>query len=106
MRDRLYIVIPFYNAAATVERTVMSLERISPDHRSLLKVVAVDDGSTDSGPRIFEHSIAKVEGIEYELIRKTNGGSGSARNKALATFKEGWTLFLDADDELNIDPFP
>jgi glycosyltransferase involved in cell wall biosynthesis len=106
MRHRLYIIIPFYNAAATVERTVASLECISRDHRGLVKVIAVDDGSTDAGPQMFERAIAGVRGIGYELIRKTNGGSGSARNRALATFKEGWTLFLDADDELITDPFP
>ncbi len=106
MRDRLNIIIPFYNAAATVERTVASLECVSQAHRNLVKVIAVDDGSTDASSRIFEQAIAGVRGIEYELIRKPNGGSGSARNRALATFNEGWTLFLDADDELIADPFP
>jgi glycosyltransferase involved in cell wall biosynthesis len=106
MRNRLHIIIPFYNAEATLGRTIASLERISRDHRGLVKVIAVDDGSTDAGPEMVEPAIAKVEGIEHELIRKTNGGSGSARNRALTTFTEGWTLFLDADDELITDPFP
>src|SRR5512139_675393 len=105
MRDNLYIIMPFYNSAATVERTVASLACISQDHRNLVKVIAVDDGSLDGSAQTFEHSIAKLKGIDYELIRKTNGGSASARNRALASFKEGWTLFLDADDELNRDPF-
>lgn len=106
MRDNLYIIMPFYNSAATVERTVASLACISQDHRNLVKVIAVDDGSLDGSAQTFQHAIVKLKGIGYELIRKTNGGSGSARNRALASFKEGWTLFLDADDELNTDPFP
>jgi glycosyltransferase involved in cell wall biosynthesis len=106
MDDFLYIIIPIYNAAATIERTVRSLTRIEPHNRHRVKVIAVDDGSTDGSGQLFQKTLAEVSGIDSRLICKTNGGSGSARNKALRTFNTGWTLCLDADDELVGDPLP
>lgn len=106
MKELLHVIIPFYNAETTLERTISSLNNIEAANRTRIKVLAVDDGSTDHGCEVFENSISAVEGIAYELIRKTNGGSGSARNVALRQFSAGWTLFLDADDELILDPLP
>jgi glycosyltransferase involved in cell wall biosynthesis len=104
--EPLRIITPFYNAAETLERTVVSLGVIEAANRKRTTVIGVDDGSTDQSASIFERTISKIEGIEHALIRKTNGGSGSARNIALNTFTAGWCLFLDADDELLADPFP
>lgn len=106
MLESLHVIIPFYNAETTLERTISSLNNIEAAHRARVKVLAVDDGSTDHGCEVFENSISAVAGIEYALIRKTNGGSGSARNEGLRQFSAGWTLFLDADDELILDPLP
>ncbi len=106
MDDYLHIVTPFYNAEATLERTILSLTCISPSARGRIKLIGVDDGSDDRSSEIFERAAARIDGINYQLLRKENGGSASARNVALRTFSSGWTLFLDADDELIADPFP
>lgn len=102
----LHIVIPFYDAEATLERTIRSLSCISASARSRVRVIGVDDGSVDRSSEIFERTAAEIDGIGYQLLRKDNGGSASARNLALRTFSRGWTFFLDADDELIADPFP
>jgi glycosyltransferase involved in cell wall biosynthesis len=106
MDNRLHIIIPFYNAAATIERTLLSLSLISRPNRDAVTVIGIDDGSTDESASAFERAVGDIAGLDYRLIRKQNGGSGSARNAGLETFTEGWVIFLDADDELQFDPVP
>lgn len=105
MTSELYIVIPFYNAAATLPRTISSLQCLLPQSRQRVHIIGVDDGSEDDSSFLFKEGLAHV-GLSYTLLQQTNRGSGAARNHALKTFSKGWTLFLDADDELVKDPFP
>ena len=106
MADTLHVVIPFYNAAATMERTVRSLRCLDSPGNNPVNVIGIDDGSTDSSAVLFEKESAGLKGIQAVCLRKSNGGSGSARNHGLRTFADGWVLFLDADDELACDPRP
>jgi glycosyltransferase involved in cell wall biosynthesis len=106
MDNHLYIIIPFYNAVATIERTLRSLSVISFPNRDAVTVIGIDDGSSDESASVFERVVRTIDGIRHTLIRKKNGGSGSARNAGLETFTEGWVFFLDADDELQFDPVP
>ena len=101
----LSVIIPFYNAAATLERTVRSLLAIGAGHRARLQVIGVDDGSTDGSKEIFLQAARDIE-VTSVLLCQENGGTAAARNIALREIKSGWVLFLDADDELIADPFP
>lgn len=102
----LHIIMPIYNAAATLQRAVSSLSCIAVPHRQRVHLIGVDDGSTDDSATVFAQSAEGVEGLCWTLIQRENGGSGAARNDALRSFSAGWTLCLDADDELVADPFP
>jgi hypothetical protein len=104
MDNHLYIIIPFYNAVTTIERTLRSLSVIPFQNRDAVTVIGIDDGSNDESASVFELTVRNIAGIHHTLIRKENGGSGSARNAGLETFTEGWVFFLDADDELQFDP--
>lgn len=106
MADLLHIIIPFYNSASTLERTIRSLTCIAPANRSQIRIVAIDDGSTDDSADIFLDAIRELGMVQHTLIRKTNGGSASARNQGLRSIATGWVFFLDADDELVNDPVP
>ncbi len=106
MENHLYIIVPFYNAAATIERTLLSLSLISVPNRNTVTVIGIDDGSADQSDLIFKAAMGKIAGINHNLIRKQNGGSGSARNEGMKSFSGGWVFFLDADDELQFDPVP
>lgn len=85
------VVIPAFNAAATVARAVSSAIGQCP------RVIVVDDGSIDATASV-------ARGAGATVIRQTNAGPGQARNAALvAAGAEGsglQVLFLDADDEL------
>src|SRR5690554_5962516 len=98
----LAILIPVHNAAATIERTIQSLAHVSD--RAGTQVIIVDDGSTDDSAAIAERALDQQGFAARQILRQDNAGAGAARNTALANTSAAWVLFLDADDELLIDP--
>ena len=99
----LSIIIPVYNAEATIERTLTSLEQIAPVNRSRVEVVVVDDGSTDQSLALVRAHAGRAPAFRWNIIAKGNGGASSARNAALRVAGGDWIFFLDADDELALD---
>jgi glycosyltransferase involved in cell wall biosynthesis len=84
------IVIPTYQAAATVGAAVESaLAQVHP----ALEVVVVDDGSTDD----VEGALRPVR-ERVKLIRKENGGGASALNAGAEAASGDFLAILDADD--------
>ncbi len=84
------IVIPTYQAAATISDAVRSaLAQTYPPH----EVIVVDDGSTDNPERALGELAQFVT-----LIRKPNGGAASARNEGARMATGQFIAILDADD--------
>jgi glycosyltransferase involved in cell wall biosynthesis len=92
----LSILVPTWNAAATVERALASVlaERTVP-----LELVVVDDASTDGTPDLVA-GIAERDPRVVLVRLPANGGVSNARNRGLATVRGEWLGFLDADDLL------
>jgi len=87
------VVIPAYNAAAFIERTLRSALRQT---HSTLEVIVVDDGSTDSTVGLAR---ATAEGdSRVRIISVPNGGVASARNIGISEAAGEFVAFLDADD--------
>jgi hypothetical protein len=88
------VIVPLWNAEATLATTLASLAAQS---HAELEVLVVDDASTDSGPDIaadFAHADPR-----FRLIRQpVNGGSYAARNRALAEARGEFVTVHDADD--------
>lgn len=85
------VIIPLYNKASEVERTLRSVlaQKTQP-----MEIIIVDDGSTD-------RSLEVVRGVESPLIKlftQTNQGVSAARNRAIAEAHGEWVALLDADD--------
>jgi cellulose synthase/poly-beta-1,6-N-acetylglucosamine synthase-like glycosyltransferase len=88
------IIVPCHNEEKTVVATVRSILKLNyPQH--LLKVIVVDDGSTD-GTRT---QVLKYFGNnpQIELHRKENGGKHTALNFALTKTASDLVGCLDAD---------
>ena len=87
------IIIPAYNAAATLAATCASVaNQTFSDWECLL----VDDGSTDATASLA----AKIteENAKFRYIYQDNQGVSSARNAGIAAARGEFIAFLDADD--------
>jgi glycosyltransferase involved in cell wall biosynthesis len=87
------VIIPAYNAFATIERTISSV--LNQTH-SDLEVLVVDDGSTDETAALIRH-IAEAD-CRIRLLQKANGGLVSARNHGIAHASGEFIAPIDADD--------
>ena len=71
---------------------------------SCIKIILVDDGSTDSSPSIIRHwQDAYPEQITY--FCQENAGPGAARNRGLQEVETEWVTFIDSDDKVAADYF-
>ena len=87
------IILPVFNAAQTLGRTIESIQEQSLRDFELL---VVDDGSTDDSLQIAERFVANDTRIR--VFHKANGGAASARNEALRHVCGRYVTFCDADD--------
>jgi glycosyltransferase involved in cell wall biosynthesis len=86
------IVVISHNYERYLPRAIDSA--LAQDHPAL-EVLVVDDGSTDSSPRII-----RGYGDRVQAILKPNGGNSTAVNAAFPHTKGEIVMFLDADDYL------
>ena len=91
-RAELDIIIPAYNVEKYISRCLDSVLSQETDYS--FRVLAVDDGSTDSTGSILESY------RDIKLIHRENGGLSAARNTALEYADAPYLFFLDSDDEL------
>lgn len=95
---KVSIIIPAYNAALYLERTLRSVfEQSLPD----FEIVLIDDGSTDSTGQIVEKLQQKDPRLNY--FYKDNGGVSSARNLGIEKARGEFISFLDSDDTYEPD---
>jgi glycosyltransferase involved in cell wall biosynthesis len=89
---RIAAIIPLYNGAPYIRQAIASvLQQSLP----AAEIIVVDDGSLDDGPQIVEQ-LARDHPIN--LLRKPNGGQGSARNFGVANATCELIALLDQDD--------
>jgi glycosyltransferase involved in cell wall biosynthesis len=92
-RGLVSVIVPAYNAAATIERTLTSVLRQT---YSSFEVLVVDDGSKDETADLVRRIAAQDHRIK--LLQKPNGGLVSARNFGIAHAEGEFIAPLDADD--------
>lgn len=91
--DLVSVVVPAYNAAATIGET---LESVSAQTYPDLEIIVVDDGSTDGTPELVLSHRARDPRVT--LLRQRNAGVAAARNAGLATARGAYVAPIDADD--------
>jgi glycosyltransferase involved in cell wall biosynthesis len=87
------VVIPSFNAGATLSRALESVRRQS---YGPLQIIVVDDASTDDTPTILSREEAR--GVKVIRLAR-NAGAAAARNAGVAAAQGELIAFLDADDE-------
>jgi glycosyltransferase involved in cell wall biosynthesis len=86
------VIIPVYNRAHLVARTIESV--LSQSHAAC-HVILVDDGSTDGTHEVVS---ARFPDPRVRVLRQENRGVSAARNAGLAAATGDYIAFLDSDD--------
>lgn len=98
MSDQISVIIPAYNASATLERCLSSV--LSQTYANT-EIIIVDDGSTDDTPYIcdrFSSSNNKVTSLHLP-----HQGPSVARNAGLDAANGSYVAFVDSDDQIHPD---
>lgn len=99
-RPSISVIMPVFNAAGTLERSLASLKDQTLKD---FEVIFVDDCSTDGSSRILE-TFAKNSGLSCKIVRQTkNSGVAAARNLGIEAAEGEYIAWLDADDALMPD---
>jgi len=89
---KLSVIIPAYNAAATLGEALCSVEQ---QHVQPFEVVVVNDGSTDETAAVIQ---SFMDRLPLVCVDQANAGLGAARNAGMRAAKGDAWAFLDADD--------
>lgn len=90
------VIIPAYNAARFIEKTILSVLNQQGGHVS--KILVVDDGSIDSTSQTVSNLAKKLNAKNLVLLKQENLGASAARNLGLLHAQAEYVAFLDADD--------
>jgi glycosyltransferase involved in cell wall biosynthesis len=95
MTPSVSIIIPLYNAAAFLSRT---LDSILAQTLPSWECVIVDDGSSDASPAVAASYVARDQ--RFRLLRQANAGVAAARNAGFAHCHphSSFVVFMDNDD--------
>ncbi|MFD1677447.1 glycosyltransferase [Alicyclobacillus fodiniaquatilis] len=90
MKNKVSIVIPFYNCRFINEAIESALEQTYKN----IEVVIVDDGSTMHLDKVRPY----VHLSKVRYVYKPNGGTATALNRGIAVSKGEYFVWLSADD--------
>lgn len=89
------VVIPAYNAEKTI---IPCVESVLKQTFSVLEIIVVNDGSSDSTESVLTHYISDNNIPNIFVYTQANGGPSKARNFGVNKAKGSWIAFIDADD--------
>ncbi|UPT75210.1 MAG: glycosyltransferase [Elusimicrobiota bacterium] len=89
---KVSVVVPMYNAAATIGRALASV--LAQTERDF-ELIVVDDASTDGGPAI----VRACADPRVRLVSQPHAFVSAARNRGTREARADLVAFLDADDE-------
>jgi len=92
------IVIPVFNSEKYLRKC---LESVLRQTYSNFEAIIIDDGSTDSSPKILDEFAKNDSRIQVYHIE--NQGVTKARKVGISLTKGDYIIFIDSDDTVNID---
>jgi glycosyltransferase involved in cell wall biosynthesis len=94
LQMRISVVIPAFNAAAVLHRSVAS---VVAQGVAGTEIIVVDDASTDDTRQVAERLASQTANLRV-LPRNLNEGPGRCRNLGARAARSPYVCFLDADD--------
>lgn len=99
-REEVSIVIPVYNRADIVCRT---LDSVAAQTWRPLHMIVVDNNSTDGSAGVVSRWITaheRDEALRVTLLSESKPGASAARNRGLREVDSEHVIFFDSDDEM------
>ncbi|KKQ18710.1 MAG: Glycosyl transferase, family 2 [Berkelbacteria bacterium GW2011_GWA1_36_9] len=105
----LSVIIPAYNEEKRLPETLKKVRNYL-NHQNITRldsarqayeVIVVNDGSTDSTPRVASGLIKDWDGFRL-VDNKENQGKGAVVKQGMLEAKGDWRLFMDADNSTDI----
>lgn len=97
MDYKITVIVPVYKVRNRILNTLESLkEQTFKD----FNVLFIDDGSPDDSSEVIKEHLENSE-VNYEIIKKENGGVSSARNLGIDKATGHYIQFLDSDDYID-----
>ncbi|MEM7507246.1 MAG: glycosyltransferase family 2 protein [Pseudomonadota bacterium] len=93
-QPQIAVIVPVWNAAATLPRAV---ESVLAQRDVRVEVVVVDDCSTDDSAAIARDLAARHPNV-IVAVQQVNSGPAAARNRAIELSSAPWVTPLDSDD--------
>ena len=97
---KISVVVPIYNSEKYLHKCIDSL---LGQTYSNIEIVLVDDGSTDSSPKICD-DYAMLDN-RVKVIHQKNARIGAARNRGLDAVSGDYITFIDSDDFLELNAY-
>ena len=95
LTPKISVIVPIFNSEKWLKRCIDS---ILAQKYTDFELILINDGSTDSSPRICDEYALMDSRIK--VIHKCNGGVSSARNLGIDTAEGEWITFCDSDDRV------
>lgn len=96
------IIVPCYNEEKSINKTLKSLIKSTYPHDKL-KIIVIDDGSTDKTGAIVKEFIKINKKSNITYFKQKNKGKGAALNKGLSILKSHFFGCVDADSFVEKD---
>ena len=93
MMSKISIIMPIYNGAEFLEKSIKS---VSNQTLKDIELICVDDGSKDNSLDVLNNLSEKYPFVK--VFSQENQGSGKARNAGMKKADGEYIAFLDADD--------
>jgi len=96
------IIIPAFNEEKSIAKTIESICDSNYPNKKM-EVIVIDDGSKDDTYKIAKKYIGTRNGKLIKVIRKKNGGKGSALNLGISKASSPFIFSMDADTFVDPD---
>ena len=102
MSYKISVIIPVYNAEKHLDNTINSIIKQSIGFENI-ELILVDDASNDNSKKIIESYSEKYDNIIPYYSEKNHGYPGFGRNIGLNTATSDYIMFMDNDDEYDVN---
>lgn len=104
MKPFLSVIIPAYNEASRLPKTLIDVDKKLSDVEYSSEVIVVSDGSKDATAEIVRRFSEHMRNLKL-IDNKENHGKGWVVRQGMLAAKGNWRLFMDADNSTTVDQF-